>query len=323
MDRRLCQTLLAAFVFAPAALAACASPAAAAPAPLALADGVYWMPGAGGEAEPANGGRIGNSGFVVGPEGVVAIDTGTSYAQGRSLIAAIRATTDRPLKLALITHVRPEFLFGASAFREAGVPVAMHAQAARLMVSRCDTCLEQLRRTLGDAAMAGSAVLRPQREFSGPQLLAETGRRLELLHYGHSSGPGDVALWDPANRVLFAGGLVENRRVPDIADADLPGWQRALAALAVLAPRSVVPAHGPAGTAEQIAATSAYLKALDDRAHTLVADGASLIDVPDAAALPAYAGWDQYETVHRRNASIAFLRAERALLLGLPTEARP
>mgnify|MGYP003389916269 CR=1 FL=1 len=33
--------------------------------------------------------------------------------------------------------------------------------------------------------------------------------------------------------------------------------------------------------------------------------------VPDASDLPGYESWDQYETIHRRNASIVFLRVER------------
>ena len=315
MDRRRCHALLATAALAPwVPLAGCASSPGA--APRELADGVWWTPGSGGQAEPANGGRIGNSGFVVGPEGVVAIDTGTSHAHGRQLLAAIRARSDRPIRLALVSHVRPEFVFGATAFREAGVPLAMHAQSARLMASRCETCLQQLQRTLGDAAMAGTRTWKPDRSFDGPTTLSETGRPLELLHFGHASGPGDIALWDPARQVLFAGGLVENGRVPDIQDGDLPGWQRALAALAALRPRAVVPAHGPAGNADAIAATAAYVAALAARAAALVEQGVSLIDVGEAAALPAFAGWDQYETLHRRNASIAYLRAERELLLG-------
>jgi len=36
--------------------------------------------------------------------------------------------------------------------------------------------------------------------------------------------------------------------------------------------------------------------------------------VPDACALPSVAAWDQYDTIHRRNAAILFLRHERQLL---------
>ena len=42
--------------------------------------------------------------------------------------------------------------------------------------------------------------------------------------------------------------------------------------------------------------------------------GASLIGVAEATELPEFARWDQYDTIHRRNASIAFLRFERELL---------
>ena len=62
-------------------------------APQRLAEGVYWWPGSGGVADADNRGRIGNAGFIVGPLGVLAIDTGTSLAHGRALLAAIRSVT--------------------------------------------------------------------------------------------------------------------------------------------------------------------------------------------------------------------------------------
>ena len=66
-----------------------------APRAVALADGVYLLPGSGGAADENNLGRIGNAGFIVGDSGVIAIDTGTSYAHGQALLAAIRAVTDK------------------------------------------------------------------------------------------------------------------------------------------------------------------------------------------------------------------------------------
>jgi len=45
--------------------------------------------------------------------------------------------------------------------------------------------------------------------------------------------------------------------------------------------------------------------------RALVDSGTSLIDVVDASELPAFESWDQYETIHPRNASTAFLRFER------------
>ena len=292
-------------------LIGCATAGGHPPRALALADGVYLLPGSGGAADEHNLGRIGNAGFIVGDSGVIAIDTGTSYAHGQVLLAAIHAVTDKPVKLALVTHTRPEFLFGGAAFREAGVPVRTHKATARLMAARCETCLKTLRQTLGEAPMQGTAMYKPDQEFEATHDLTTIGRTVRVLHFGHSSGPGDIAVLDVASGVLFAGGLVDVQRVPDTQDSDLSGWKSALAALHDMPVKTVVPGHGPSAPATAIAAVQNYLAQLEARARELVAAGASLSSVPDASELPAYESWDQYETIHRRNASIVFLRVER------------
>jgi hypothetical protein len=62
-----------------------------------------------------------------------------------------------------------------------------------------------------------------------------------------------------------------------------------------------------------ITAVERYLVQLETRARSLAEAGASLMDVPDAVALPEFSQWEQYDTIHRRNASIAYLRFEREL----------
>jgi hypothetical protein len=58
-----------------------------------------------------------------------------------------------------------------------------------------------------------------------------------------------------------------------------------------------------------------YLQRLERRVAELLDASTALSEVPDAAALPDYKDWDQYDIIHRRNASILFLRLERQLLL--------
>ena len=281
----------------------------------AVAPGVYMVRGAAGEPSARNQGRVGNAGFVVGENGVVAIDTGTSARHGRALLAAIRAVTDKPVRLAIVTHTRQEFLFGAAAFQAQGIPVAMHAQTAGLMKSRCDTCLKRLKQLLGDAAMEGSAVVQPDEVFDASYATRLIGRPLDILWFGHSSGPGDTAVLDLQTGTLFAGGLLDVKRVPDVQDADLAGWQQALATLAERPIRRVVPGHGPAGGPEAIGQVAGYLRRLEARMIELASAGAALSEVPDAAAMPEYRSWDQYDVIHRRNASIVFVRVEREQML--------
>ena len=276
-----------------------------------LAAGVYMLPGAPGEVDAGNLGRIGNAGFIVGDSGVMAIDTGTSYRHGVALLAAIRRVTDKPVRLALITHTRQEFLFGASAYREQGIPVHMHRQAANLMRSRCEHCLKTLRQQLGEDAMQGSAMFKPDQEFDDSRTIDVIGRQVQVLYFGHSSGPGDVAVLDLPSGVLFAGGLLDHLRIPDVQDSQLDGWARALKALRALPIKAVVPGHGPAAPVTAIASVERYLAQLRARVLALLHSGAALSEVPDAANLPEFAHWDQYEIIHRRNASVLFVRLER------------
>ena len=295
-----------------AVLTACATPGGSTvPRAVEVAAGVYLLPGVPGEVDTNTLGRNGNAGFIVGPDGVLAIDTGTSYRHGRALLDEIARVTPKPVRQVLITHTRQEFLFGALAYRERGIPIVMHRQAAQLMAARCENCLKTLRRVLGEDAMAGTAVFKPDDVFDAGYDSALIGRPVRVLYFDHSSGPGDIAVFDVTTRVLFAGGLLDWKRIPDIQDSELPAWRRALGALDALAPARIVPGHGPTGGREVIAATVRYLTQLETRVLELLQKGAALSEVADAATLAEFQDWDQYETIHRRNASVLFVRKER------------
>ena len=126
-----------------------------------LAAGVYAVTGATDEAVPENGGQVGNSGFLVGSEGTIVVNTGSSYAHGRRLIELAERTGGRPVVLAVLQQPLQEFVMGSAAFAERGIPVLAHQESAQLVAARCDTCLAHLQRVLGEKAMRGTRVLRP------------------------------------------------------------------------------------------------------------------------------------------------------------------
>lgn len=284
-----------------------------------LPAGIGLLPGARGETSPGNRGRTANLGWVVGRQGVLVVDSGVSARHGAALRTAIAATTPQPLAAVLLTHARQEFVFGTSSL---AAPIWMHAQAARLMAARCQRCLTNLRALLGEAEMQGSVLAQPTHTFAQPAEVPAIDRPgLRLLAFGHSASPGATAVWDTQTRTLWAGALLDNQVIPDVQDADLAGWHAAWRALAELAPLHIVPGHGPsvhgqAACQALIATHTRYLDQLTARTAALLAAGAPLSEVADRTALPEFTGWDQYDTIHRRNASIVFLKHERALLQG-------
>jgi hypothetical protein len=104
-----------------------------------------------------------------------------------------------------------------------------------------------------------------------------------------------------------------------VQDGLLAPWTGALDRLRALVAdgsvRHVVPGHGPLSGTGLVDVVARYLAALDRRTLQLLDSGAALSEVGDAAEVPEFAGWDQYDTIHRRNASVLFLRHERERML--------
>jgi glyoxylase-like metal-dependent hydrolase (beta-lactamase superfamily II) len=250
---------------------------------------------------------------------VAVIDSGSSAAQGEALLAEIARLTNKPVTLLLLTHTRQEFIFGAAAFQRRGIPIHMHHAAAALMASRCENCLKTLRRVLGDEVMAGTQVPKLDVLFDADHQIDAIGRPLRVVEFGLSSGPGHVVLIDQQTGVMFAGGLLDAGRIPDVQDSLLAGWSAALDRLRGLVTdgsvRRIVPGHGAASDVGLIDVVARYLAAIDQRTLALLDAGAALSEVGDAAEVAEFAGWDQYDTIHRRNASVLFLRHERERML--------
>ena len=285
---------------------------AAQPTATPVAPGVYAVSGSGGEITAENGGRTANIAFVVGPGGVIVVNTGISYREGEEIIVAVKSVTNRPIRLAILTHPGQEAIFGAAAFQARGIPVLAHRRSAELIAARCERCLSNLRSALGEEAMAATRVVKPDRLIDRDETLDLIGRPVRLISTQWSSAPGALAVLDERTSTLIAGSLVLTNRIPDMRDANAEAWREALADLEATRCRHLVPGYGPVGSCADIAAFARYLAALEIRVETLLNDGVSLAELRDRCDLPEFARWDQYEMLHPQNANHTYLRLERS-----------
>jgi glyoxylase-like metal-dependent hydrolase (beta-lactamase superfamily II) len=224
----------------------------------------------------------------------------------------VQRVSRRPIRLAILTHPDQDVVFGAAAFQARGIPVLAHRSSADLIASRCETCLRNLKTILGEDAMAATRVVRPDRLIDASETLKLIGRPVRLIVYPWSSAPGAIAVMDETTSTLMAGNLVVVDRIPDLRDADPGAWIGSLANIASIPCRHLVPGYGPIGSCADASAVARYLTALEQRVKTLMDEGVSLGELRDRCALPEFAGWDQYETLHPENASRTYLRLERA-----------
>lgn len=275
-----------------------------------VAPGVYAFLGENAEPAPANSGFVGNSGFIVGDDRVLVIDTGGSRRHGEAMLEAIARVTSKPVHAVVITHAVQDFVFGAAAFNARGIALMAHRKTVDLMRARCEHCLELLRRTLGEEPLRGSSLVLPQHIIDTDTTVRLGGRAVDLIHPGWASTPGDLMVLDRRTRTLFTGGVVTSLRVPELRDGDFGGWLRTLAALPGLSPALLVPGYGPPCTPRAAHDMIDYLHALDARMRALYAQGAGLTEALDAADVPAFQGWALYPEQHRRNALRHYLQLE-------------
>jgi quinoprotein relay system zinc metallohydrolase 1 len=263
----------------------------------ALAPGVYVVEGANADFARANGCNIINTGFLVGRDGVLVVNTGPSKRYGEQLRALIARTTPKPVKQVLHLNLHPDYFLGNQAFAD----VPRLATPATLDGMRAEAAAYEtnLYRTCGDW-MSGTVALLPDRPVAaGPLALA--GRQLELREFkGHTAS--DLVLIDRASGVVFAGGLVFVDRVPTTPHARLGDWLASLDTLAGQPFNTMVPSHGPVvGDARGLDQTRAYLRWLDSSFSAAAQRGMEMTDVLAQPVPSGFRKWAAFDTEYTRN----------------------
>ena len=276
-----------------------------------IASGVYAVlgdSGRGSEGRP-------NAGFVVTREGVVAIDALASPAEGSRLLATIRTKTPQPIRWLVLTHHHPDHHFGAIVLRRAGAKVVAHPDRRVLAAEGGENNLiADWVRVVGLDAMRGFEFAdAPDRPVTGTDTLRLGGRLLVIRHPGPAHSAGDLMVWLPAERILFAGDLLVEDGVTMVVDGDSRVLLRSLAAIDSLGARVVVPGHGaiPATPASLVARTRQYLLGLQRDMRAAVERG-----TPMQRALASLPPVDTTRPVslasrRRRNAVRVYLEEER------------
>ena len=257
-----------------------------------------------------NEGAIANVGFVVGDNAVAVIDTGGSVREGRQLLAAIRAKTDKPIRYVVNTHGHPDHAFGNAAFLAEGAIFVGHKNLPRALSMRGQFYLDAFRRIMGDELIDEVRLVPPTLLVDDTLKLDLGSRTLTLRAWPTAHSDTDLTIFDETSKTLFAGDLLFLTHVP-VVDGSLGGWMQIMGDLSALPAQRVIPGHGsvsnwPAALADE----RRYLDTLATDVRMSVKRGTPISAAAETAAASERKNWRLFDDYNTRNATAAYSQIE-------------
>jgi len=245
-----------------------------------------------------------NVGCLIGTDGVTAIEARATPLMAQRWIDVVRTRTDLPFDDLVLTHYHAVRVLGASAFHARRIITT--TKTAELVDERGlqDWASEQGRMPrLFQGAEWIPGLTHPTHTFTEAMTLQVGGRKVELRFLGRGHTSGDLVVWLPEERILFAGDLVEAQAAPYMGDAHIADWSGAtLDAVAALGADQLVGGRGAvvrgSAVVQAIEDTRAFLRTTLDGTRQVREDSGSLkeaFELVYGQLAPRYAGYPIFD----------------------------
>ena len=235
-----------------------------APQPLVvhnLKPNISWIEGGGG-----------NSGVIVGTNGVIVIDVKTSAAGGTELIADVAKITPKPITTVILTHSDADHVNGLASF-PAGVTIIAQAN-----------CKTEMMTAAGTPQGAALASHMPTRVVTkNVENATIDGVKLRFMHSVPAHTSGDLQVYLPNDKIMFTGDIVATQSPYPLVhlekNGSTEGWATTMKALIKADATTYVPGHGDVQTKADLQKRLTDETARRAQIVTLVGQGKSLDDV--------------------------------------------
>lgn len=248
-----------------------------------------------------------NVGAIEGEDFLVAFEARATPVMARRWLDRLREHTTKPVKFLVLSHYHAVRVLGAAAFDAANI--VAHERTRALIAERgeADWISERDRMPrlfTGEESIPG--LTWPTVTFTDRMTIDLGGGRGDLIlqYCGRGHTAGDIVAWLPAQRIMFAGDLVEAQAALYTGDAFHLDWASstldrvaALGAEVLVGGRGAV-ARGRSDVDAAIAQTRAFLAVMLEHTRAVHARGGTpreAFEAAHAALEPTFGRWPIFE----------------------------
>ena len=236
------------------------------PPPLKVAnirDNIYWT----------QGGAGGNTGIIVGNSGVIVVDAKTTVDSSKDVQAQIEKITPKPVTTAILTHSDGDHVNGLAGFPDGLTIIAQ------------ENCKKEMQASAGGRGAAPQNRL-PTKTIANDETLTIEGVRVRLLHYAPAHTNGDLIVYFPVQKVVFAGDLLVTNRPDTLIHTEkngtVTGWVESVKGMLTLDADTYVTGHGDLMTKDDVRKKLTFIEGNWSKVKAMVEQGDSLDQVKTA-----------------------------------------
>jgi cyclase len=203
---------------------------------------------------------LSNAGLIVGDDHLMAIDALGPPVHAKAFIAAAKKATGKSFGRLVNTHHHRDHTNGNCFFLPA--EIVSHEFCRQAVIDQGIPEHPYDNRPQWQAGMNELKLTPPTMTFTDRMTYYYGGTLVELIFNGPAHTWGDVMVYLPQRKILFAADIAFFYVTPAGQNGHITRWIQAIDRIMGMDVDVVVPGHGPIGTKKELAETRAYLDLL-------------------------------------------------------------
>ncbi|WP_439892790.1 MBL fold metallo-hydrolase [Ralstonia sp. 25C] len=270
-----------------------------------LADGVFAFYSKDARQLNAAGGAAATSGgLIVGTRSALMVETMLNKRLNGQVQALAKRVTDRPIAFAVNTSSHGDHSYG-NMYMPSSTKIIQHEHTEEYIEHHLEDDKSFMVKNFGEGRGIEQIKVRPADILvppGGKISIDLGGKKVNIIDFGFAQTGGDLFVWEPQSKTLWAGNAVVAPKpaLPWLLDGKLVETLETLKRVHAFLPADarIIPGHGVAMTRDDLQWHIDYLSAVRSRVQGAIDHGLTLEQTVQQVTMPEFAGYTLFGWVH-------------------------